>query len=168
MAIASAITVISCAATGMVTPRPVASGGSMPPATMTPVPMTKLPNAMTGMAQRIGVTIAPTRCRRAGVAAGPGARPGQPAGRLGARRGRVAGWDGGEEAGGTGEVLARDGVGGPVVRAGAHEGQAEGDVDALVDAAVLDRNEALVVVHRDHRIEAREAARLHEHGVRRV
>ena len=58
-----------------------------------------------------------------------------------------------------------------MVGAGAHEGQAERDVDALLDAEVLDRDQPLVVRHRHDQVElARVAggmARAHEHRVRR-
>ncbi len=58
-----------------------------------------------------------------------------------------------------------------MVRAGAHEGQAQGDVDAILNAQVLDGDQSLVVVHRHDSIElggmVRAAARTHEHRVRR-
>jgi large conductance mechanosensitive channel len=48
---------------------------------------------------------------------------------------------------------ARDVEGRAVVRAGAHQRQAQRDVDALLHAQVLDRDQALVVVHRHHHVE---------------
>ncbi len=60
---------------------------------------------------------------------------------------------------------------GAVVGAGAHERQAERDVDAVLDAEVLHRDQAVVVGHRDDDVElarmARRVARAHEDRVGR-
>ena len=69
--------------------------------------------------------------------------------------------DGGLQAGRVGLALPGDVERRAVVGTGAHEGQAQRDVDALVQAQVLDRNQALVVVLRHHHVEAA-LARLHE------
>ena len=59
-----------------------------------------------------------------------------------------------------------------MIRAGPHQRQAQGHVDALLHAQVLHRNQPLVVGHRHDRIELadvprRRVARAHEHRVRR-
>src|SRR5690606_33810135 len=51
-----------------------------------------------------------------------------------------------------------------VVDAGAYEGQAHRYIDALVNAHVLDRNKALVVVLGNHDVEFAPAG-AHEHGI---
>src|SRR5262245_20243645 len=56
--------------------------------------------------------------------------------------------------------------GGAVIRAGPHERKAERDVHAPRQAEILDGDEALVVVLRDHDVEAAHAS-LHEDGVSR-
>ena len=63
-----------------------------------------------------------------------------------------------DEAGGRRDALAGDVERGAVVDAGADDRQAERDVDALVEAEVLDRDQALVVVLRDDDVEARPRA----------
>ena len=51
------------------------------------------------------------------------------------------------EAVGLRDASAGDVEGGAVVGRGAHEGQAEGDVDAVVEGDGLDRDQRLVVIH---------------------
>lgn len=64
------------------------------------------------------------------------------------------GADGVDEAGGIGQVAADDVVGGAVGDAGADDGQAECDVDGVSEGAGFDGDVALVVVDRDHGVEA--------------
>ena len=76
-----------------------------------------------------------------------------------------------DQARGLCESLARNVEGGSMIGTGSYQRQAQRHVHALVHAQVLDRNQALVVVHRHHHIELacalRGAAGPHEHGVRR-
>ncbi len=58
-----------------------------------------------------------------------------------------------------------------MVRTGAHERQAQGLVDTMRQAQVFDRDQTLVVVHRDHQIRGgltAGAVGVHEHRVWRV
>src|SRR5688572_2678220 len=57
-----------------------------------------------------------------------------------------------DQAAGVGAAGARDVERGAVVDRGAHERQAEGHVDALAERRVLEHRQALVVVHREHRV----------------
>ena len=52
----------------------------------------------------------------------------------------------------TGLVLSRDAESGAVIGARAHDRQAERDVDCLIPPEQFDRNEALIVIHRDDEI----------------
>ena len=58
-----------------------------------------------------------------------------------------------------------------MIRAGANQRQAQGDIDALLKAQVFHWNQALIMVHRHHHIELADAAGRgpgpHEHRVRR-
>ena len=82
------------------------------------------------------------RNRATPAPASRGARPSQSRARARAasRRARDAG--------------ARDVVGGAVIRRRAHDRQAERDVHRLVEVDELDRDQALVVIHRDERVVA--------------
>jgi hypothetical protein len=71
---------------------------------------------------------------------------------------------GGEQAGVVGGAETGDVEGGAVIDAGADEGQADGDVDAVFDPEVLDGDEALVVVLGHHGVEG-SGAGSHEDGV---
>ena len=57
-------------------------------------------------------------------------------------------------AGGTGAAAAGEVVGGAVIGRRAHDGQAEGDVDRVLEVDQLHRDERLVVVHRDQAVDA--------------
>ena len=59
----------------------------------------------------------------------------------------------GGEARRVGAAAAGDVERGAVIGAGAHERQAERDVDAVLDAEVLHRDQAVVVRHRDDDVE---------------
>ena len=62
---------------------------------------------------------------------------------------------GSDQAGGIGAASAGDVEGRPVVGGGAHERQAQSDVDRVIESQRLDRNQRLVVVHRKRRVIAR-------------
>src|SRR3954451_25155461 len=66
-----------------------------------------------------------------------------------------------------GDALAGDVEGRAVVDRGAHDGQPQRDADALFETVDLDRDVALVVVHRYHRVELA-PHRAHVDAVRRV
>jgi hypothetical protein len=60
--------------------------------------------------------------------------------------------DGAFHGAGVGSVAADDIEGGSVIRTGANDGQADGEVDRLIEGQQFDRDQALVVVHGDHQV----------------
>src|SRR5271167_427506 len=74
-------------------------------------------------------------------------------------RGHLAGeLDRGDQARRVGTTLARDVEGGAVIGRGAHEGQAECYVHAVVEIDGLERNQGLVVIHTKYCVIARACA----------
>ena len=90
----------------------------------------------------------------------------QPVGGERHRVSRSASFKRGDEARRIGDALAGDVERRAVIGRGAHEGQAERDVDALVEGERLDRDQALVVIHGQRDVVARPRARV-EHRVGR-
>ncbi len=66
---------------------------------------------------------------------------------------------------GIGAAGAGDVEGGAVVGRGAHERQAERDVDRMIEGERLDRDQRLVVIHRERRVVGRARGRV-EHAYR--
>ena len=78
---------------------------------------------------------------------------------------RAASFRRGDQAVGPRDAMAGDVERRAVIGRGAHEGQAERDVDRLVEGDRLDRDQRLIVIHGERRVVASPRPRV-EHGVR--